>query len=505
MPYGGGRLTMTLLNFEEALHKVQLPESKPYIQEAVKCYELGLYRQAIMSAWIAVCVDLIAKIDQIGDEPFNKDKYTELQNLKKNFNPQLKENRTASQKFESNLLTYAQVTLQLLNAKEKEELENYVYLERHLSAHPAMLDDLSLYVPSAEKTRLALRCVFEYALFRSHKTNIFADRLFSLLKEIHININSEEDSLESETKLRKLFSTHLKDIMPRAKKELCFKIIEDTDLKFYKTLLSIKVLFDCETFEANFKEKIYEKLYRYCESNEDDNNTQKLFKHYLLLHCMPSVYNEVGITKVKNTYEPFPIKPLLELNNFVDKSFFFGETHPLYDFIVQKIKSEKITAYACPLVVPALKYEVLENWIASSSYDGACHNGETLWKYRELLSQEERIQAVIAIFSNDQIYGSKRAKLICRNLLEYIEEKKDLDVLIPRLSWEGDNFYLHYSTLSPSLSSCSLSQFYRLENDKYAKESQFRKIILDSSVILPEDLANFLEIDLPSEDTDTES
>ena len=100
----------------------------------------------------------------------------------------------------------------------------------------------------------------------------------------------------------------------------------------------------------------------------------------------------------------------------------------------------------------------------------------------------------------------KRQLEICLRTRKIIfEEKKDLDVLIPRLSWEGDNFYLHYSTLSPSLSSCSLSQFYRLENDKYAKESQFRKIILDSSVILPEDLANFLEIDLPSEDTDTES
>lgn len=123
-------------------------ESRRLIGEAITAYRGGALRSAIMSTWIAVAYDVIAKARELagqgeaGPRAFVQELDTAItaKDLRK------------LQSIESDLLTKANVDLQLLAPHEHSALVR-LQEDRHLCAHPAFVVEDQLYQPSPELVR----------------------------------------------------------------------------------------------------------------------------------------------------------------------------------------------------------------------------------------------------------------------------------------------------------------------------------------------------------------
>lgn len=142
---------MTLTDLEQIKHSVDNDHIRPLVAEAIRCYESGAYRAALVSLWIAVVADLTSKIRglaETGDGEAKKlvqdlDKALANQDIRK------------VQDYERNILSTAESTLELLLPREKKELER-LNEDRNLCAHPGFLNERDLFVPDAELVRTHL-------------------------------------------------------------------------------------------------------------------------------------------------------------------------------------------------------------------------------------------------------------------------------------------------------------------------------------------------------------
>ncbi|EJB02859.1 hypothetical protein Rleg9DRAFT_1673 [Rhizobium leguminosarum bv. trifolii WSM597] len=147
-----------LANFEEILIAIPDPGSKSHFSEAVRCYESGALRAAIVSAYIALCFDLVAKLKsmaELGDGKA-KQEYGKIEN----FNEQV---RAGNQEVIKNILEFERGLIELFH-RDFEFLDNHEYTElvrlrddRNRCAHPTFLDTGGAYVPSPELARLHIR------------------------------------------------------------------------------------------------------------------------------------------------------------------------------------------------------------------------------------------------------------------------------------------------------------------------------------------------------------
>ncbi len=127
---------------------VRDPESRRLIGEAVTAYRGGALRSAIMSAWIAVAYDIIAKARELAAQGESApDAFVqELDNAITNGD------KKKLLKIESELLTKANSDLQLLAPHEYSALLR-LQQDRHLCAHPAFVVEDELYQPTPELVR----------------------------------------------------------------------------------------------------------------------------------------------------------------------------------------------------------------------------------------------------------------------------------------------------------------------------------------------------------------
>jgi len=136
---------------EDIKNQVRSLTSRRYAEEAVAAYSAGAYRAALISIWIAVAADIIDKIRLLADEGGR------AAQLRDELDRAIKGNNVgALQTFERNLITWAHQDLELIGARETEELTR-LYNDRHLCAHPAYVsDNEELFSPSPELVRAHL-------------------------------------------------------------------------------------------------------------------------------------------------------------------------------------------------------------------------------------------------------------------------------------------------------------------------------------------------------------
>ncbi|MCZ8195624.1 MAG: hypothetical protein O9253_00990 [Aquidulcibacter sp.] len=128
--------------------QVRNRQSRQLIGEAITAYRGGALRSAIISTWIAVAADIIAKArelagqDEAGPRIFvhELDAAIAAEDIRK------------LQLIESDLLRMANVDLQLLATHEHSALAR-LQQDRHLCAHPAFVAEDQLYQPSPELVR----------------------------------------------------------------------------------------------------------------------------------------------------------------------------------------------------------------------------------------------------------------------------------------------------------------------------------------------------------------
>jgi hypothetical protein len=141
---------------------VRDPETKRLIAEAISAYRGGALRSAIVSTWIAVNYDLIAKARELsmhGDAAATAFVQEMEQAVRNN-------NVRKLQSIESELLSTANAKLELFSPHEHEDLDR-LQRDRHLCAHPAFATEDALFQPTPELVRTHITHALKHLLINA--------------------------------------------------------------------------------------------------------------------------------------------------------------------------------------------------------------------------------------------------------------------------------------------------------------------------------------------------
>ncbi|WP_347302137.1 hypothetical protein V5740_08935 [Croceibacterium sp. TMG7-5b_MA50] len=154
-----------ILGFEELILRCVGDDAKAHIREAVRCYEAGAYRAAIVSTHVAVCFDLIAKLRGLAS---NGDQeavtlVTQLDALQEQQRSGSVQAIKGLLEIERNLLEDFRDKFDFFGHQEFEELSR-LRADRNRCAHPTFSHDAQPYAPAAELARLHIRSALTYVL-----------------------------------------------------------------------------------------------------------------------------------------------------------------------------------------------------------------------------------------------------------------------------------------------------------------------------------------------------
>jgi hypothetical protein len=164
-----------LEDLDELILKCRNKNAREYIREAVASYRAEAYRASIVSCWVAVCYDLIAKLRELalaGDKQAER-KIEELEAIHRD------NDTSRSLKFEREILAFARDEIELISALEHEDLDR-ILRDRHRCAHPSLNAEGEQYSPPAELARLHIHSAVTHLLQHEPAQGRFAlDRLIS--------------------------------------------------------------------------------------------------------------------------------------------------------------------------------------------------------------------------------------------------------------------------------------------------------------------------------------
>lgn len=134
---------------EDLQASVRDSTSKRYLTEAVRAYEAGAFRPAIVATWVAVVLDLVNKIREIAStgEGDAKRFVDDLDRAIRTNNV----NSVAA--LERGLLETCRDKFELLTEREVDELDR-LRRDRHVCAHPAFVRPEDVFEPTPELVRL---------------------------------------------------------------------------------------------------------------------------------------------------------------------------------------------------------------------------------------------------------------------------------------------------------------------------------------------------------------
>jgi len=156
-----------MLDFDEILLGVNNQGVKKYLREAIKSYQVGNYRSAIIAAWIAAMFDLVKKF-----EILVKDREQEAINVWKTLKSKIRNHEN----WEQDLINAAHKT-KMIGKYDKEVLDNFRNL-RNRYAHPSF-DETSfsemgdLFDPTPEEVRYFIRTLYDIILSQPAQLGAF--------------------------------------------------------------------------------------------------------------------------------------------------------------------------------------------------------------------------------------------------------------------------------------------------------------------------------------------
>jgi len=144
---------------EDLVGAVRNDRSRQYLAEAVNAYKAGALRPAIIATWVAVALDLVAKIRQLADDGDGA-----ARDFIKNLDTAIAASRLqALHSIEQGILTTARDRFEMISAREYAELER-LHQDRHVCAHPAFVARDEVFAPSPELVRAHLVAAVETVL-----------------------------------------------------------------------------------------------------------------------------------------------------------------------------------------------------------------------------------------------------------------------------------------------------------------------------------------------------
>lgn len=151
-----------LTDIDSLVLAVRDPESKRLIGEAISAYRGGALRSSIVSTWIAVNYDFIAKANELsahGDAAATAFVQEVEQAIHSNDFKKM-------QAIESGLLFTVNTKLQLLSPHEQKDLDR-LQKDRNLCAHPAFSTEDSLFQPTPELVRTHIAHALKHLLINA--------------------------------------------------------------------------------------------------------------------------------------------------------------------------------------------------------------------------------------------------------------------------------------------------------------------------------------------------
>jgi hypothetical protein len=169
--------------------------TKRYFSEVFACYSAGHYRSAVVMLWSVVVTDMLFKVDQLANADGDAAAKAILQKM-----ASYKEKEPKSSGWELELITDACNDLALIDPAALISL-THLQSHRHLSAHPIITSDETLFSPSREVARAHIRTALDEVLTRPA---IMSRRVFDrfmidieALSNLHIGPGELKQFLES--------------------------------------------------------------------------------------------------------------------------------------------------------------------------------------------------------------------------------------------------------------------------------------------------------------------
>lgn len=229
-----------LSSFEEMVLECRTERSKDQIRESIKCYESGAYRAAIVMAHMAVCFDLLDKLNAlaaIGDA----EAISQVSTFS-NYQAQLNSGNVQAighlLSFERSLLEIFRDRFEFFGVNEYDDLAR-LRDDRNRCAHPTFLKSEQPYSPSAELARLHIRNALSLVLTQEPRQGKAA---IDGLKEAILSPYFPDKTPEAIERLKSLGIPKARESLIRAfVDELVFGIADKTHV-FFKKLAAYAAL-----------------------------------------------------------------------------------------------------------------------------------------------------------------------------------------------------------------------------------------------------------------------
>lgn len=159
-----------LTTLDEAVLSCKSKSARAQITEAVRCYEAGAYRSAIVMAYVAVCYDLIDKLRALssGGDGRASTLLADLAKYQNQLDAGNEQALVSLLKFERELIEKFRDDFEFFGINEYEELTR-LRGDRNRCAHPTFFKSEEPYSPSAELARLHISNAIRFVLSQEPK------------------------------------------------------------------------------------------------------------------------------------------------------------------------------------------------------------------------------------------------------------------------------------------------------------------------------------------------
>ena len=397
---------MTLKDLEQIQHNVDNNHIRPLVAEAIKCYESGAYRAALVSLWIAVVADLTSKIRGLAETGDGEAKRL-VQELDKALT-----NQTIHkvQEYERTILSTAEETLQLLLPRERKELER-LNEDRNLCAHPGFLNERDLFVPEAELVRTHLvaasRAVFS-------QRPLAGKRLLMILEQ---EMSSDSWPSDSEYFLSRFFRQARKSVKNNMVKVLIKHSVqpaEDSERTARRALISALAI--ANEAPASFEEGLISVLENWENSGAlGDSQLIRASGGYGATAAFWRSLPQTAKSRLIQLLTNSETETLVNEGFFICGYFQNEDFHELYDNAVSNLTSEQLDKVLEESTTPNSFIDAIIDHIEDSpTFRLAESNLQRLHDFGGPLTSEDIADLHIAIKSNpwSQVRRAGRSEAI---------------------------------------------------------------------------------------------
>lgn len=227
-----------IAGFEELVIRCRDETSRNHIVEAIRCYESSAYRAAIVTTYMAVCFDLIAKLKALAASGDSKasELLKDLSQLQDRLDAGNSQAISGLLAFERNLLEKFRDEFEFFGVHEFDDLSR-LRDDRNRCAHPTFLKTDLPYEPAAELARLHIRNALSLVLTQEPRQGKAA------LAEIRSIITSKyfpDNAKEAKTRLDAAGISNARDALIRAIIDDIVFGLATKDHPFYKKISPLK-------------------------------------------------------------------------------------------------------------------------------------------------------------------------------------------------------------------------------------------------------------------------